>query len=133
MGFLDRLMGSRTPAGPEFGGPTHDARIHPTFDLPAVARMRVQLSSFVGGDPTSPAWFSNYRAPTPSRVAVDVMGLAYQRDLIERAQGLRWALPWPGVSLPVISFHASPVEPSFFGSTNRLGFVDPRRHGAWYG
>ena len=95
------------------GSPTYDARIDPANagQLAVIAdRLQVQTDLHLFSSKTAAAEaFSHYWEGQPSVVAVQMMGLSRQRDLIEWQTSRKAAQPYPGVELGHIpSFSASP-------------------------
>jgi hypothetical protein len=98
-----------------FGGPVYDARIDPSLagtEALAAERLAVQTGVHLFGDKSAAARvFSHYWEEYPSRQAVEMMGLARERDRIETQVQRKAAYPFPGVTLGhVPAFAASPRE-----------------------
>lgn len=85
------------------GGPVYDARIDPaitTADIVSSQRLAVQRNIHLYGEKSAPAEaFSHFTESQPAPMAIYLMGLANQRDQIEKIVQRKDAQPFPGVAL----------------------------------
>lgn len=117
----------RALLGPEYtgGGPVADPSYHPAAGTPlgaAAARLQEQTGRHLFYDRSAAAEaFSHFRSSVPDPVAVAIMGLAYQRDVIQKAVDRQFETPFYGVPLgPLPSFQASPPTTYVTGSVGHL-------------
>jgi hypothetical protein len=119
--------GQTDKASPETspGSPTYDARIDPAISGPeilAANRLQQQRDLHLFDSKSAPALaFSNAYASIPSPLAAQMMGLAQQRDQIERVTSRRDLPPFPGVELGhVPAFANSPSSVPVLGGVSHL-------------
>lgn len=87
------------------GGPQYDARIDNTH----ADRLAYAHELHLQGGVAPAQAFSHYRSGIPNDVAVELMGLAQQRDLIQAMVDRVWDRPYPGVKLSQTpGFHRAP-------------------------
>ena len=103
------------------GSPTYDAKIDPAnagVVAEQASRLQAQRDLHLFYDKSAAARaFSHAYDSTPSTVAVQMMGLAADRDRIEWQTSRKAAQPYPGVELGHIpSFQASPSTNPVIGN-----------------
>lgn len=121
--ILPRPAFSTSSPEAQYGGPVADARVDPVIgdaDLTTGhGRLELQRNLHLYGSKTDPATaFSHFWEATPSPLAAGMMGLAAQRDQIERLTSRKDTAPFPGVELGHVPAFApapatNPVTPPF--------------------
>lgn len=120
-GYQIRTKETQTPES-SHGGPVYDARIDPVISVGEIVgseRLQAQRNLHLFDSKSAPAEaFTHAYESQPSQMATAMMGLAAQRDQIERIVNRKDWPPFPGVELGHVpgfhpAPHTNPITPPF--------------------